>query len=145
MASGTSAWRGYEYYESRKVESYAKVSDTEYSGTVKGSEDKVYNVYIDIAHPRKSRCNCPFADGRRVICKHQVALYFTIFPKEADRYNRELEEQEAEQEACEAEERKQTEACVNKMTKAELRAELLSILESYDEVYSDFVLEHNLW
>ncbi len=23
---------------------------------------------------RKSKCNCPHADGRRVICKHMIAL-----------------------------------------------------------------------
>ena len=84
--------------------------------------------------------------GRRIEKRlKEVALYFTIFPSEKERYNRELEEQEAEQEAYETEQRKQTEACVNKMTKAELRAELMSILESYDEVYTDFVMEHNLW
>ncbi|NMB97839.1 MAG: hypothetical protein GYA02_14710 [Clostridiaceae bacterium] len=38
---------------------------------------------INIVHPRKSKCNCPHADGRRVICKHMIALYFTVFPKEA--------------------------------------------------------------
>ena len=39
-------------------------------GKAKGSGDAVYAV-----------CNCPFAEGRRVICKHMVALDLGIFPE----------------------------------------------------------------
>ena len=52
-----------------------------YQGKVKGSGGAIYDVTIDTAHPRKSVCNCPFAEGRRVICKHMVALDLGIFPE----------------------------------------------------------------
>lgn len=50
-------------------------------GKVRGSNDAAYDVTIDTAHPKKSVCNCPFAEGRRVICKHMVALNLGIFPE----------------------------------------------------------------
>lgn len=37
-------------------------------------------------HPRKSICNCPHADGRRVICKHMIALLFTASPEAANKH-----------------------------------------------------------
>ena len=37
---------------------------------------------MDIKHPIKSKCNCPHANDRGIICKHIVSLYFTIFPEE---------------------------------------------------------------
>mgnify|MGYP002644725577 CR=1 FL=1 len=47
------------------------------------SGNNKYVVHIDKMHPRKSKCNCPFADGRRVVCKHMIALYFTAEPQAA--------------------------------------------------------------
>lgn len=72
IASGNSVWRGMDYYNSKKVESVEKNSGTTYDGTVRGTE--LYHVHIDLEHPRKSSCTCPFDDGRRVICKHMIAL-----------------------------------------------------------------------
>ena len=65
LASGNSVWRGMDYYENGKVQSWIKSGDNTYEGTVSGSEGNSYSVYIDKIHPRKSTCNCPFADGRR--------------------------------------------------------------------------------
>lgn len=48
---------------------------------MRGSNDAVYDVKIDTVHPKKSVCNCPFAEGRRVICKHMVSLNLEIFPE----------------------------------------------------------------
>ena len=79
LASGASAWRGYEYYKEGSVLLKKKITDHEYSGTLRGSGNKHYDVFIDIEHPRKSHCNCPHANGKRIICKHQVALYFSVF------------------------------------------------------------------
>ena len=70
LASGSSCWRGLDYYKEK-----------EYSSIVKGTNN--YNVHLDIEHPRKSSCNCPLANGKRIICKHIVATYFTAFPNEA--------------------------------------------------------------
>lgn len=78
LASGNSLWRGFDYYEGHKVKFWKKVNDTVYTGVINGSNGVKYNVCIDTAHPRKSTCNCPFADCRRVICKHMIALLFTV-------------------------------------------------------------------
>lgn len=40
-------------------------------------------VHIDKAHPRRSFCNRPFTECRRVVCKHMIALYSTAGPKMA--------------------------------------------------------------
>lgn len=72
-------------------------SECEYTGKVSGN-GRSYDVHIDLNHPRKLTCNCPYADGKRIICKHIVALYFSIFPKEAEAYIAEVEAYESEQE-----------------------------------------------
>ena len=81
IASNNSVWRGMDYYENKKVLSWHKAEDGTYNGVVSGQEGKDYSVHIDKIHPRKSTCNCPFADGRRVVCKHMIALYFTAEPE----------------------------------------------------------------
>ena len=63
----------------------------QFEGTVQGTNKNSYKVFIDIAHPRKSHCNCPHANGKRIVCKHQIALYFSVFPNEAKSYIKELE------------------------------------------------------
>jgi len=80
IASSNSVWRGMDYYENKKVISWNKSGDDIYDGIVSGSKGNSYAVHIDKAHPRRSVCNCPFADGRRVVCKHMIALYFTAEP-----------------------------------------------------------------
>lgn len=99
LASINSEWRGYDYFKRGKVDSYTKVGDGIYQGKIKGSGDVIYDVHIDVNHPRSSKCNCPFADGTRKICKHMVALCFTVLPDELEKYEEELKEEErAEQE-----------------------------------------------
>lgn len=90
-------------------------------------------MIIDVAHPRKSTCNCPFADGKRKICKHQVALFFTIFPNEAKKYIKEIEDYEQEQEQREQERYGEIVKYVNSLSKAELRNALINALEEQDE------------
>ena len=80
-ASGNSCWRGLDYYKEKRVIKLKKINDFEYSSVVKGTSE--YNVHLNIKHPRKSYCNCPFADGKRIICKHIVATYFSAIPQEA--------------------------------------------------------------
>ena len=100
LASGASLWRGYDYYTAHKVLSWEPTEPggypQQFDGVVSGNGDKPYEVHIDIAHPKKSTCTCPFAEGRHVICKHMVALYFTIYPAEADELLHAQEQWEAE-------------------------------------------------
>lgn len=91
VASGNSVWRGMDYYNDKKVKSWKNAGDGIYEGIVSGSGDNIYVVHIDKNHPRKSICNCPFANGRRVVCKHMIALYFTAEPKAAVDFTNEVE------------------------------------------------------
>ena len=143
LASCVSVWRGYEYYEEGHVLLKKKISDHEYSGTLRGSESKSYEVFIDIEHPRKSHCNCPHANGKRIICKHQVALYFSVFPKEADQYYKEVIEYEEEEERRQEELDKKVVAYIKSLSKEELRQTLYEVLyDGADWVFERFVREH---
>lgn len=140
IASGNSTWRGLDYYKENKVCDYKKINDSEYEGVVNGSNGKKYNVFMDIEHPRKSKCNCPHAKDKRIICKHIVALYFTAFPDEVDRFLKEVGEAEKEYEAYEEELYNKTIKYINSMSKNELKEALIEILNVAPEwVYNRFV------
>ena len=143
IASGASLWRGYEYYRQQKVNDIQKESDVEYYAKVEGNNSKIYDVFINIEHPRKSHCNCPFAGGKRIVCKHQVALYFTILPEEAENYYKEVVEYEEELEREEEELYEWFVKYLNKMTKEEMKAELYTtLLEGPEWQFQRFVNEH---
>ncbi len=140
IASGNSTWRGLDYYKENKVSDYKNTSDSEYEGIVNGSNGKKYNVFMDIEHPRKSKCDCPHAKDKRIICKHIVALYFTAFPDEVDKFLKEVEEAEKEYEAYEEELYNKTIKYINSMSKNELKEALIETLNVAPEwVYDRFV------
>ena len=128
LASGASAWRGYNYYKDGKVLRCLRTEEARYEGEVSGSNGEVYHVRLDLEHPRRSECTCPHAAGKRIVCKHQVALYFTAFPEEAEKYYREVIE--AEEEAERERVRQETAVIerVRKMKKSELQDALLELL-----------------
>ena len=100
--SGASLWRGYDYYKENRVKNLIETSNGIFTAVVEGNSNNPYVVEIDIAHPRKSKCNCPHADGKRIVCKHMMAVYFTAFPDEAQRiYNEAIEYQEQEEKRAE--------------------------------------------
>lgn len=132
-ASGASAWRGYEYYTKHKVISFEQIGADEYVGKVSGSASKPYEVRINTAHIRQSKCNCPHADGKRIICKHMVALYFAAFPKEAEQYIAAVEEYEREEESRIAAHYAEIEKYVNSLSKKELREALCNALIEAEE------------
>lgn len=141
LAIGKSTWRGYDYCKSGKVGLYTKVEEGIYTGKITGSGNAMYNVYIDATHPRRSKCNCPVADGTRKICKHMVALYFTVFPDELRQYELELEEaeraeQQEEERLLELEQRLIKH--INGMSKKEMEDVL------YD-IFSHMIDEGNGW
>lgn len=125
IASGNSFWRGYDYYKEGKVQSRKKVNDNTYVGLVEGSGKETYEVTINLQHPKKSTCNCPHAEGTRRVCKHKVALYFSVFPEEAKKALKEAEEWEAEEEKSRQEEYEEIEKYVYSLSKQELRNQLL--------------------
>ena len=101
ICSYNSYWRGLNYFENNKVKSINKINENEYDAEGEGTE--LYHVHLNINHPRKSTCTCPHAAGKSTICKHKVAVYFSIFPDEAqeaiderNRYYKGLEERRKE-------------------------------------------------
>ena len=86
LASHKSVWRGMEYYKQNKVLSCVENDDGTYEGDVKGSGNEIYHVHLDMSHPRKSKCNCPLADGKMIICKHIVAVSLCVDESEAERF-----------------------------------------------------------
>ena len=132
-ASGNSVWRGMDYYREHKVTVWSRTGETTYAGTVSGSNGEAYQVYIDKAHPRKSVCGCAFARGRRVVCKHMIALYFTAEPEAADHFLKQVELWEKEE--AEEEERHLADLrrYVNSLSKAELRERLYDALVELED------------
>ena len=133
LASSNSLWRGIDYYQSNKVKEIEKINDNEYKSIVSGSSD--YNVFINLNHPRKSTCSCPFAEGRRVICKHMVATYFKIYPEEAKRLIDEQVAYEMEEEQLYEEHYNEVKEYVDSLTEEEAKAMLIERL--IDEWYGD--------
>ena len=142
-ASGQSAWRGYDCYLNRKVQSVKRISSTQFGGTVSGSNGETYDVFIDVEHPRKSSCTCPHAAGKRIVCKHQIALLFSAFPLDAKKYYEEVVEYEQEQERLQEEEENSVINCVDNMTKEQLQQALLQVLFDGPEwQYDKFIREY---
>lgn len=140
IASNNSVWRGLDYYKESKVINYIKINNNQYEGIINGSNNKKYNVFMDVEHPRKSKCDCPHAKDKRIICKHIVALYFTVFPEEVDKFLKEVEEAEKEYEEYEKEIEKKLIKYVNSMSKEELRQALLELLYDGPEwMYDRFI------
>ena len=150
LASSESFYRGISYYQNQTVVNGAYSGSSVYEGEVKGSQGNVYKVSIDINHPRKSTCTCPFAKGRRVVCKHMVALYFFHFPKQADAVIAEWEaeelakeeaynEQEDEYQKERKKEMEKITAYVNSLSIEQVREKLRkALLKEFDREYPDY-------
>lgn len=134
MASDNSVWRGMDYYERKMVCSWKKSGEEAYDGVVSGSEGNKYSVHIDKVHPKKSSCNCPFAEGRRVICKHMVALLFTAEPKTAEDFLRQVEKWEQEEKERERLHYKELREYVNSLSKKELQERLYEALVELEDI-----------
>ena len=131
LASGTSVWRGLDYFEEKKVLDWKETDVAQYDGTVQGSS--IYQVHLDIEHPRRSTCNCPFAQGRRVICKHMMAMYFTIWPQAAEDFLKQVDEWEKEEEKEKEAHIEEIKRYVKSLSKAELQEKYLEALLELEE------------
>ena len=127
-ASNESYWRGYNYFKENKVEDLVKTGEGFYSAKVRGSSDEPYTVQLDVGHPHRSKCNCPHADGRRIICKHMVAVYLTVYPDEAERIYNEAMAYEEEQTRRSEELMRKVISHIKKMKKDELQEVLQALL-----------------
>lgn len=143
IASAKSIWRGYDYFEQKKVIEVESESETKIKGLVQGNFQSIYEVVVDLQHPKKSTYSCPYADGTRIVCKHKIALYFSAFPKEAQRLLDEAldyqEEAEREQEQIEI----KVVDFVRKLKKSELQDLFLQMLfDGPDWQYEHFVRDY---
>ncbi len=48
-ASGSSLWRGYDYYKEKTVKAFLPTSDTTFRGIVEGSHGESYSVTIALS------------------------------------------------------------------------------------------------
>lgn len=140
LASYKSLCRGYDYYNEGKVALFLKTDDGKYDAKVKGSGQMMYDVHIDSEHPRKSKCNCPFADGTRKICKHMVAVFLTAYPDEAKCIERQIQIETEEDERLTAIDEDLFQ-CVKKMSEDEVRAALYDILSNMLDEGRDWEVE----
>lgn len=143
LASGDSLWRGYDYFKEKKVSQLQKNGDSSFSPLVIGTRKAPYDVEIDVEHPRKSKCNCPKANGKRIVCKHMIAVYFSAFPDEAEQFYNEAVAYEEEQEKQQEQLEEKLISYVGKMKKEDLRQALLELLFDGPEwQYDRFIREH---
>ena len=144
-ASGASVWRGYDYYKGKKVVSLEEIEANIFSAKVSGSSSVPYSVELHINHPRKSKCNCPHADGKRIVCKHIVAAYFAALPEEAEKFYTEAMAYQEEEEKHQEELSDKVCHYVRHMKKSELQEALLQLLFDGPEwQYNRFVRENGL-
>lgn len=160
-ASNKSIFRGYDYYKGKHVRSLVQIAQDQYSAAVTGTSPSPYEVLIDLSHPRKSKCSCPHANGRRIVCKHMLAVYFTAFPDEAQRiYEKQIagkeeasydewdeyEDEGVDEEYEEYEEYEDGNKVIEyvcKMKKSELQQALVQVLfDGPKWQYNRFVEEH---
>ena len=140
-ASSKSAWRGYEYFIEDKVQFVKKLDDIHFVGAVTGSEAEPYAVTIDIAHPKRSTCDCPFANGLKV-CKHMVAVYFAAFPEEAIKFKAAIDRALEEEEQYREQLPERIEKYINKLNKAQLKDLALNLIYELPEYeFEQFVRE----
>ena len=143
LANGNSLWHGYDYYEAKMVKDVTRLSNHEIEGKVSGSNGKHYATIINTKHPRTSKCSCPHANGRRVICKHMVALYFTAYPEEAKKLLGAAKAYEIEEEKRQEERENAVVKYISRMKKDDLQQTLLTLLFDGPEwQYDRFVREH---
>lgn len=143
IASGSSCWRGLDYYKNKKIKNIEKISDVEYNSIVSGTKD--YSVYLNLKNPRKSTCNCPLANGKRIICKHIVATYFNVVQNSAKEFEEEQKKLQEEYEEYQNNQYKNAIKFINKMSKKELVEELNYIFDYAPEwVYDDFIRRNDI-
>lgn len=145
-ASNKSPWRGIGYYKADKVREFVKGVDGLH-GTVDGSNGEVCDVTINLEHPKRSTCNCPFAKGRKVICKHMIALYFTGVSGSYAAFEEDMHRMEVQQRLEEERWQKEALECIKKdvseMSAKDVRERLVDIL--FQQVLDDRYRNDGWW
>ena len=134
LASNKSVWRGIDYYKENRVVSCDEKGKGIYDGKVKGSDGAEYSVHLDLNHPRKSSCDCPMANGKRVICKHIVALSFCTDSSEINRFKKEKTHFKSEKEERYAKKYDKYMAYAKSLSVKELREAFVELRIELDEI-----------
>ena len=135
-SSEASRWRGYEYFKAKKVFDIHEIEDGRYSALVSGTESIPYSVTIDLNHVRQSA-------GRRVICKHMIAVFFTVFPMAAEQYYSDVLQAEEEWEDYQEALSEKLVKFVRSLKKAEAQELLLEFLDTGPEwQWERFIRDH---
>lgn len=142
-ASSKSAWRGYEYFMDDKVQFVKKLDETHFSGAVAGNVTEPYAITIDIEHPKRSTCDCPFANGLKV-CKHMVAVYFAAFPEEAIKFKAAIDRAIEEEEQYQEELPGRIEQYISKLNKSQLRDLALNLIYELPEYEFERFVRDNI-
>lgn len=79
------------------------------------------------------------AEETKIICKHMVALYFTIFPEKAKQFIDEIDEHNRKVDEYEQELEIKMQNYIKSMTKKELEEALLDCLYLVDWLYDNFI------
>ena len=135
IASSKSIWRGLDYYKQNKVISCVENADGTYEEEVAGSGKENYHVHLDMTHPRKSKCNCPLADGKMVACKHIVAVSFCVDSSEAERFKNEKTIYASEEEERRAKQYDYYMKMAKYMSKEELREAYVEAMIEVEEIH----------
>ena len=144
-ASWTSVCRGYDYFMEKTVHDIKQPDKNVFTALVSGNSPEPYSVELHIDHPQMSSCNCPYANGKRIICKHIVALYFSVMPDEAEKFYKQTIAFEEEEEKRQDELWERVIRYVEGMKKNELQRALLELLIDGPEwQYEDFIRENDL-
>ena len=122
-----------EYYKQNKVLSYTVNEDGSCEGIVAGSGDGNYHVHVDMEHPRKSTCDCPLANGKKIICKHIVAVSLCLDESEADRFKNEKTIYASEEEERRAKKYEKYMGFARTMSPRELREAYVELMTELDE------------
>ena len=150
IASYNSYWRGLDYFESKLVKKLNRLNEFIYEAEVEGTNS--YNVRIDVNHPRKLTCTCPHASGKSIICKYKVAVYFSIYPEEAQKaidernaYRKELEEREKQYDRKVEEHRESIKEYIDSLSEKEVRNMLINYMVHDAMKLEDDPYEEDEW
>lgn len=83
--------RGYFIALSNSILDVKQLADHKYQATCLGSGAKRYRTCIDLDHPKRSTCECPYANGNR-LCNHMVGVYFKVDKAARVAYSKEVVE-----------------------------------------------------
>lgn len=77
---------GYKIYKNNKVLKKKQINDNQFIGYI-DDLDNHHNVMINLDNPKTSYCDCNESKSK-IICKHMIALYFSISKIEAEIYDK---------------------------------------------------------